>query len=71
MADSPPRHPRFLALLAILLLLTVPWPFIGSETVFAWGLPRWLWWSLGWTAALAVTTAWGILRLWGDEEDPS
>jgi hypothetical protein len=70
MTATPRRHPRFLALLLALLVLTVPWPFIGRETTFGWGLPLWLWWSLGWTAALASATAWGILRLWTDDEEP-
>lgn len=67
MLDEPRRHPRYLALLLLLLLATVPWPFIGRPTVFLLGLPMWLWWSMAWTAALSVTTAWGILRLWRPE----
>ncbi len=75
MIDEPRRHPRFMALLLALLLLTVPWPFIGQTTRFGLGLPLWLWWSLAWTVALAATTAWGILRYWrpapDDDDDRS
>lgn len=69
MFDEPRRHPRFMALLLGLLLVTVPWPFIGRPTGFWLGLPTWLWWSMSWTAALAIATSWGILRLWHDAAD--
>ena len=58
------RSRRWLGLLA---LATVPFPFLGSETRFWIGIPLWLWWSASFTVALAVATAWMILRGWTDD----
>jgi hypothetical protein len=66
--DEPRNHRRYLLLLGLLVLGTVPFPFIGGETRWLFGLPTWLWWSVVMTTALACTTAWGILRLWVDED---
>ena len=67
-SDEPRRHPRYLALLAAAALLTAPFPFIGGPPSLWLGLPVWLWWSLGWTVALSLLTAWGILRYWRDDD---
>ena len=68
MTDEPRRHRRFMLTLGLVALATVPFPFIGSELILLWGLPLWLWWSLSFTAALSALTAWGILRLWRDDQ---
>ncbi len=47
---------------------TVPVFFVGDSPAFWLGLPVWLWSSLGWTAVLAVLTAWGLLRYWKDDD---
>ncbi len=68
MRDEPRRHRGYLLLLALTCLNTIPWPFAGRAPVILAGLPDWLWWSGGWTVALSVVTAWGILRYWRDDE---
>ncbi len=64
MFDEPRRHRRFMLILGLSALATVPFPFIGAETRIVWGLPLWLWWSFTFTAVFAGVTVWGILRLW-------
>ncbi len=55
-------------LLVVLCALgTAPFLFIGSEPVFVLGLPVWLWSSIGFTLALSLLTAWGVLRYWRDD----
>ncbi len=70
MHDEPRRHPRFLSLLALTGLGSVPLPFLGREPVLVLGLPLWLLWSLGATVAMAALTTWGVLRLWKDDDGP-
>ena len=65
--DEPRRHPRYLILLALAAVGTVPFPFLGAPPVMVLGLPLWLWSSIGFTVALAGLTAWGILRYWKDD----
>ena len=67
--DEPRRHPLYFTLLALVALGTVPLPFLGRETVFLLGLPAWLWWSFGMTAAFAGLTSWGILRYWHTDDE--
>ncbi len=69
MIDEPRNHPGFMALLALVCVLTVPFLFVGSSPAFWLGLPVWLWWSVGWTVVLSVLTAWGFLHYWRDDED--
>jgi hypothetical protein len=69
MKDEPRRHPGYLALLAIVSLGTVPVLFVGSESEGWLGLPAWLWSSMAFTLALSALTAFGILRLWKDDDD--
>ena len=52
---------------AVVCVLTAPFPFIGGGEDVVVGLPVWLWWSLLFTVALSVLTAVGILRYWKDE----
>lgn len=66
MSDEPRNHRGFLIALAAVALATIPFPFIGRPVVLWFGLPLWLWWSLGWTTCLALLTAWGVMRLWSD-----
>lgn len=68
MLDQPRRHPRFLILLGLVALATVPLPFVGGELRRVWGLPLWLWWSLGFTVAMAALTSWALLSLWSDDD---
>jgi len=68
-ASEPRQHRWFIVSLAGLTLAAVPFWFVGRETVFVFGVPVWLWTSLGFTTALAALTAWGMLRLWDDEDD--
>lgn len=67
--DEPRRHRGFLALLALIALGTIPFPFIGRDLYMVLGLPLWLWTSLLSTAALSALTVWGIQRLWRDDGD--
>lgn len=69
MFDEPRRHRRYLLILGLAALATVPLPFVGTDTRFVWGLPLWLWWSFTATAVFAGVTAWGVLRLWQDDDD--
>ena len=68
MLDEPRKHPRFLVALALIILCTAPFPFVGDEIVVVAGLPLWLWWSLGFTAAMSALTSWALLRLWRDDD---
>ena len=67
MTDEPRRHPLFMLLVALCALGTAPFLFIGSQPVVVLGLPLWLWSSIGFTVALSLLTAWGILRYWRDD----
>ncbi len=69
MLDEPRHHRRFMLILGLTALATSPFPFIGQETVWVWGLPLWLWWSAGFTAVFSGLTAWGMLRLWRDDRN--
>lgn len=68
MCDEPRNHPRFLLVMGLVSVGAVPFWFVGRETVFLFGFPLWFWSSMAFTAALAGLTAWGILKLWKDEE---
>ena len=70
MFDEPRKHPRFLMLMALAAIGTVPLPFVGAQPAWFLGLPLWLVWSLGFTVALSAITSWGLLRFWRDDEDP-
>ena len=65
---EPRRSPLFLVLLGVCVLGSVPFLFVGRDVQLVLGLPLWLWSSMGFTVALAVVTAWGMLSLWKDEE---
>ncbi len=70
MPDEPRQHPLFMLLLLLCALGTAPFLFIGSESRLVLGLPTWLWSSIGFTVALSLLTAWGVLRYWRDDEPP-
>jgi len=67
--DEPRRHPWYLILLALCVLGTSPFLFVGSDSSRVLGLPIWLWWSLLFTCALALVTGLGILLLWKEDAD--
>ncbi len=69
MRDEPRKHPLYLALLALTALGSVPFAFVGRTPRVVLGLPVWLWWSFGFTVALTVVTAWGILSFWRVDDD--
>lgn len=69
MPDEPRQHPVYMFVLLLCALGTAPFLFIGSKSSLVLGLPTWLWSSIGFTVALSVMTAWGVLRYWR-EEDP-
>ena len=68
MPDEPRKHPLFMLLLALCGIGTAPFLFIGSEPRSVLGIPLWLWSSIGFTLALSVLTAWGILKYWQDDD---
>lgn len=68
MFDEPRRHRVFLLLLVLAMIGTVPLPFVGGQPFLVFGLPAWLLWSLGFTAAMAALSTYGILYFWKDEE---
>jgi hypothetical protein len=68
MFDEPRNHPQFLFVLGLLVLCSIPFPFIGGELKLCLGLPTWLWWSITFTTGLAIATAWAILHLWRDDQ---
>ena len=65
--DEPRRHPRYLILLAVAAVGTVPFAFIRTPPMTILGLPLWLWSSMVFTTVLAGLTVWGILRYWKDD----
>ena len=67
MTDEPRKHPVYLILLAVSILGSVPFLFVGTRTSYVFGIPVWLWSSMGFTLGLSVVTAWGISRLWRDD----
>lgn len=68
MTDEPARHRRFLLLLGVFGVASAPFPFAGRQLESFAGLPIWLWWSLGFTTALALLTCYGLLRYWKDDQ---
>ncbi len=66
MEDEPRRHPRYLLMVAICSLGSVPFLFVEQESLDFLGFPLWLWSSLFFTACLSAVTAWGIRRFWKD-----
>ena len=66
MEDEPRRHPRYLLMVAICSLGSVPFLFVEQESRDVLGFPLWLWSSLLFTACLSAVTAWGIRRFWKD-----
>ena len=68
MTDEPRRHRFFLIVLALVILGTVPFLFVGRTPALMLGLPLWLWSSIVFTVALSTVTAWGIVRYWKDED---
>jgi hypothetical protein len=69
MTDEPRRHRLFMICLALAILGSVPFAFVGRAPTPVLGLPVWLWSSIFFTVALAVLTAWGFVRYWKDDAD--
>lgn len=68
MKDEPRHHRFYLLLLALAILGSVPFAFIGRTPPAVWGLPLWLLSSMVFTALLSFLTAWGIMRYWKDDD---
>lgn len=68
MLDQPRKHSKFLVALALVILCTAPFPFIGAEVVIVAGLPLWLWWSLGFTVTMCAMTSWAMLNFWREDD---
>ncbi len=66
MKDEPRRHPRYLLMVVICFLGSVPFLFVGQESHDLLGFPLWLWSSFFFTSCLSAVTAWGIRRFWKD-----
>lgn len=71
---APRREPSnrrwYIPVLLALVVLSVPWYFgAGSVGAVVAGLPVWVWMTIACTLGVACVTAWGALRLWGDEEE--
>jgi len=49
-----------------LLGVGIPWYWIGEseDLSMVWGLPVWVWWSLGAAFLASFYTAWLLLRYW-------
>ena len=51
--------------LFILMALTVPWFFIGSEPAEGGGLPRWVVYALAMNVVFPIAVAAALSRAWG------
>jgi len=67
MQDQPRRHRVFLLLLLVSIVGSVPFAFVNRPSVLWFGIPMWLWISLGFTTMLALLTVWGIIKYWRDD----
>ena len=56
-----------MVLIALAIVLSSPFLFVGTEGISILGLPGWLWWSGAATVALSLLTSFGILRYWRDD----
>nr|WP_256533998.1 DUF3311 domain-containing protein [Halovivax cerinus] len=54
----------WVAAMAVVVALTVPWFLWGSDRLVA-GLPLWLWWFVGWMCLAAVVFGLFARRAWG------
>lgn len=68
MTDEPRRHWLYLILVALAILGSVPFAFVGRTPAPVFGLPLWLVSSMIFTALLSFLTAWGIMRYWKDDD---
>ncbi len=69
MRGEPRQHPIYMVLLGLAALGSVPIWFVGATPRSWMGLPVWLWSSIGFTLALSILIAWGVLRYWEDDDD--
>lgn len=64
---EPAKQRWYLPALLVLIVLSVPWyREAGSMGALVWGMPVWIWTSLGCTAGVSVLTAVAALRFWRD-----
>jgi len=62
---EPIHSPWFWAWLGFLLLAGVPWYLpLGSVHPVLWGVPYWVWLSVGLSLVFGFSIRWGCLRLW-------
>jgi hypothetical protein len=61
---SPLEAAAWVAVLAVVVVLAVPW-FLWRSSVVAYGLPVWLWWHIGWMLLAAVVFYAFSRRAWG------
>ena len=73
-AAAPAREPIntrwYIPAALLLMLIGTPWMWPSGEEgpVFA-GLPVWVWVTIGASFSLSVLTAFGAIRLWGDDDE--
>jgi hypothetical protein len=73
-AAVPAREPInkrwYIPAALLLMLIGTPWMWPSGEEgpVFA-GLPVWVWVTIGATFCLSALTAFGAIRLWGDDDE--
>jgi len=66
---EPAKQRWYVPSVLLLVVLSVPWyRETGSMGELVWGLPTWVWTSLGCSLGVAVLTAVGALRYWKDDE---
>ena len=65
---EPRTNPTFIILLSITIVGSIPFPFLWLEPRSIAGIPLWLCTSAFFTTAMSFVTAWGILKLWSDDE---
>ncbi len=66
--DEPVRRRWFLPVVALLILISVPWylpqGFVGG---LPGGLPLWVWVTLACSVALSCLTCWMAIKVWRDD----
>jgi len=73
-AAVPAREPInkrwYIPAALLLMLIGTPWMWPSGKEgpVFA-GLPVWVWVTIGATFCLSALTAFGAIRLWGDDDE--
>ena len=72
-AAAPSKEPMgtraYPVLATLCVIVSVPFYWQPSSDVI-WGLPPWVWVTLGASAALSAVTAYFALRVWDDTQGP-